>query len=108
MSNLTYRKPLLTDLGVVFGIVWAANEKAIQLSNDINEDLHVHGAPSECYDIAFRGVDQVVKDAIKNVEAVTGLTWPQILEEVKARTGGRWLAWNLYNSLLNARNCVED
>jgi hypothetical protein len=100
MRNLSYRKPRIPDLGKVFGIIYRANERAIDLHNAVAEDLDAFHAPSECADIAYRGCDQIMLDAIKTAEAVTGMKWPAIMEEVQARTGGRWFAWTMYQSLI--------
>jgi hypothetical protein len=100
VPNLSYRKPLMHDLGKVFSLVWQANEKAIQMSCDVTEDLRAFNAPSECVSIAYQGCDQIVLDAIKTAEAVTGMKWEALVAEIKARTGGRWLSWTLYNSLI--------
>jgi hypothetical protein len=108
MRNLSYRKPRIHDLGKVFSVVWQANEKAIQLSYDVTEDLRAFHAPSECAAIAYAGCDRVVLDAIKTAEAVTGMKWEAIVDEIKARTGGRWLGWTLYNSLIPGYLEKED
>jgi hypothetical protein len=100
MRNLSYRKPNMPDLGKVFGLVYRANEQALELHEAISADLDSFHAPSECAAIAYAGCDRIVLDAIKTAEAVTGWKWEYILDEIKARTGGRWLGWTLYNSLI--------
>jgi hypothetical protein len=100
MSRLSYRKPRIPDLGKVFGLVYRANERAIDLHNAVAEDLRAFHAPSECADIAYAGCDRIVLDAIKTAEAVTGMKWKDIYDEVYQRTGGRWFNWLVYNSMI--------
>jgi hypothetical protein len=100
MPNLSYRKPRIPDLGRVFGLVYRANEKANELYNAIGEDLRAFHAPSECSDIAYLGCDKIVQDAVDTAVAITGMTWREILDEIHARTGGRWLNWLMYQSLI--------
>jgi hypothetical protein len=100
VSNLYYRKPRISDLGKVFSIIYQANEQAVKLSSEIDEDLRMFHAPSECADIAYRGCDQIVLDAIKTAEAVTGMKWQDIYDEIYARTGGRWFSQFMYQSLV--------
>jgi hypothetical protein len=90
----------MMNLGAAFGRVWRANEQAIQLMADISEDMAAFHAPSECATLAYGGVDRVVLDAIAEVEGETGMTWDALLAEVRKRTGGRWLAWSLYQSVI--------
>lgn len=104
MPNLSFRKPRIANLGQVFGIVYRANEKALQLHQDIGEDLAAFHAPSECGDIAYSGVDRIMDEAIAQVETLTGMAWPDIYGEVQARTGGRWMNWLVYNSMLPLPN----
>lgn len=107
MPNLSYRKPRIPDLGKVFGIVYRANLKAVEMISEITEDLRAFHAPSECADIAYQGCDQIVLDAVESVEALTGMKWPKILDEVLARTGGRWMARTLRQSMI-PDPCPED
>jgi hypothetical protein len=100
VPNLSYRKPRILDLGKMFGLIYRANEKANELYSAIGEDLEAFHAPSECADIAYRGCDRIVLDAIKTAEAEAGMKWSEILDEVQARTGGRWFAWTMYQSLI--------
>jgi hypothetical protein len=100
MPNLSYRKPRMSDLGKVFGVVYRANEKALIMHAEISEELRAYAAPSECADVAYNCCDRLLRDAVGTAEAVTGMTWQEILNEVQARTGGRWFGWTLYNSLI--------
>lgn len=96
MRHLSYRKPRLRDLGMVFGLVYSAAIQVQQRVSEISADLDAFHAPSECNAIAFRGCDQPLRDAIQFVEDVTNMTWAEIVEEAKARTGGRWLGLTMY------------
>lgn len=107
MPNLSYRKPRIANLGQVFGLVYRANEKAIALDNEITEDLRAYAAPSECADVAYNGCDRVIKTAIQAAQDITGMKWPDIMDEIQARTGGRWFAWTMYQSLI-PDPCMED
>lgn len=100
MPNLSFRKPRIANLGQVFGIIYRANEEALQMHQDIGEDLAAFHAPSECGDIAYAGCDKVVQKAVAQAETLTGMAWPDIMDEVQARTGGRWFAWTMYQSLI--------
>lgn len=100
MTRLPYRKPRLPDLGVVFGVVYAAAQKARALEAEIAEDLRAFHAPSECGDLAYRGVDRIVEQAIEFAEATTGMTWREILNEAYERTSGRWVNWTLYSNMI--------
>lgn len=100
MPRHTTRQPRIRDLGRVFGIIYRANEKAIETASYIDEDLRAFHAPSECYGDAYRDVERVVEQAVAEAEALTGLTWRQIYDEIQQRTGGRWFNWLVYNSMI--------
>ena len=100
MRDLSCREPRIPNLGRVFGIVYRANERAIKLHDQVGEDLAAFHAPRECADVAYESCDRIMLEAIAIAETVADMKWSDILAEVKARTGGRWLSLFIYESLL--------
>ena len=100
IRNLPYRRPYCQILGQAFGYVLAVAEETAELADAIDDDLRAFHAPSECYPLAMRGINRRIIEAIDIAVAMTGMSWDRIVAEVKERTGGRWLAWTLHNSMI--------
>jgi len=108
VPNLTYRKPRIPNLGAAIGLVLKAAERCLEIEQSISEDLAAFHAPSECYESAFRGCRAPLDEAMDEAWRLTGQPWWAIVQEAKARTGGRWVGWTFHNlSVPTARSFEE-
>jgi hypothetical protein len=97
MSRLHYRQPRIQNLGAAIGLVLKAAERCAANEADISADLAAFHAPSECNAAAFRNVRAPMEEAMEQVWELTGHPWWMVVQEAKARTGGRWVGWTFHS-----------
>jgi hypothetical protein len=95
--NITYRKPLIPNLGQVVSPIIQAARAYEDSCLAISEDMQAFHAPSECGKIAYNGAYRRLEEAISEAVVQSGVSRQDLVEEIHARIGGRWWNWTSYS-----------